>query len=85
MKNKIDITRTARNPGISLTLCSQPISTPEKPDTSMTKLFSKATHVENAMGMAMASKTSKPKGSFEKIVFFNICEILSINGIGNEQ
>ena len=57
---------------------------PEKPDTSITKLLSKATQVENAMGIAIASKISNPKGSFEKTVFFNIFKILGINGIGNE-
>jgi hypothetical protein len=36
------------------------------------------------MGIAIASKISKPKGSFEKTVFFNIFKILGINGIGNE-
>ena len=75
------ITQTARKPGISLTLWSQPISIPEKSDASITKLFSKATQVENAMGIAIASKISNPKGSFEKTVFFNIYEILSIDGI----
>ena len=57
---------------------------PEKSDTSITKLLSKATHVENAIGIAIASKISNPKGSFEKIVFFNIYEILWVNGVGNE-
>jgi len=56
------ITPTARKPGISRTVCSQPISTPVKPAASMTKLFSKAAHVAKAMGIAKAMRNSKKTG-----------------------
>ena len=65
--NKTNITPTARNPGISLALCSHPMSTPEKLETSMTKLFKSATHVAKDKGIAMARKTKSQKGSLEKI------------------
>ena len=47
----IAITPTARNPGISRTVCSNPISAPSKSATSMTKLFSSALQALNAIGM----------------------------------
>ena len=40
------ITPTARNPGISLTPCNQPIFTPSNSATSITKLFNNAIQVE---------------------------------------
>ena len=51
------ITPTARNPGISRTVCSKPMSAPSKFAASMTKLFSSALHALNAMGMVMPSRT----------------------------
>jgi hypothetical protein len=56
------ITPTARNPGISRTVCSQPMSEPSKSATSMTKLFNNADHVENAIGIAAAIKNNKVTG-----------------------
>ena len=60
---KIDaITPTARKPGISRTVCSQPMSEPSNWATSMTKLFNNADHVANASGMAAAIKNKSVKG-----------------------
>jgi len=56
------ITPMARKPGISRTVCSQPISTPVKPAASMTKLLSSADHVAKAMGMAKAMRNSRLSG-----------------------
>ena len=56
------ITPTARKPGISRTVCSQPISAPSKPATSMTKLFSRADQVAKATGIAAASTKSSTMG-----------------------
>jgi hypothetical protein len=44
----------ARNPGISRTVCSQPISLPVNEATSMTKLFSSADQVAKLSGIAAA-------------------------------
>ena len=56
------ITPTARKPGISRTVCSQPISTPVKPAASMTKLFSSADQVAKAIGMPTAIRNSSVTG-----------------------
>ena len=50
------MTPTASNPGISRTVCSQPISLPVNPATSMTKLLSKADHVAKLSGIAAARR-----------------------------
>ena len=52
--NRIRITTTANSPGISRTVCSQPISLPVKEATSMTKLFNSADQVAKLSGMAAA-------------------------------
>ena len=62
MKMMIAITPTAKNPGISRIACNSPISAPSKPATSMTKLFSRADHVENAIGMAIAIRKRSVTG-----------------------
>tara|TARA_B100000963_G_scaffold355737_1_gene374543 strand:+ start:984 stop:1286 length:303 start_codon:yes stop_codon:yes gene_type:complete len=64
-QNKNKMTPTAKKPGISLTVWSQPISTPEKFDTSITKLFSKAAQIANDIGIAVANKNRR-KMRFEK-------------------
>src|SRR6056300_2069719 len=56
------ITPIARNPGISRTVCSQPMSDPSNWPTSITKLFSRADQTENAKGMAMAIATNSALG-----------------------
>jgi hypothetical protein len=52
----------AKNPGISRTVCSQPISAPSKPAISMTKLFRSADHVAKAIGMAKAISARSATG-----------------------
>ena len=53
-KMMIAITPMARKPGISRTVCSQPLSDPSKWPTSMMKLFRSADHVAKAIGIAAA-------------------------------
>ena len=62
MNMMMAMTPIARNPGISRTVCSQPISTPVNPAASMTKLFSRADQVLNAMGIAKAITNSNATG-----------------------
>ena len=66
-QNKNKITPTAKKPGTSLTVWSHPISTPEKFDTSTTKLFSRAAQIANDIGIAVENK-NKRKIRFEKLV-----------------
>ena len=56
------ITPMARKPGISRTVCSQPMSWPSKFATSMTKLFSSADQVAKATGMAAAIRNRSACG-----------------------
>ena len=56
------ITPTARNPGISRTECSRPISLPVKSATSITKLFSSADHVAKATGIAIDIRINRTTG-----------------------
>src|SRR6056297_480907 len=56
------ITPTAKNPGISRTVCSQPISEPSNAATSMTKLLSSADHVAKATGIAAAIRNKSVTG-----------------------
>lgn len=58
-QNKNKITPTAKKPGISLTVWSQPISTPENLATSTTKLLSKAAQIANEIGIAVANKNRR--------------------------
>ena len=62
MKMMIAMTPTARKPGISRIVCSQPISTPVNPARSMTKLFRSADHVANARGIAAAIRNNSVVG-----------------------
>ncbi len=55
----IAITPMARNPGISRTVCSQPISAPSNCATSITKLLSSADHVAKAIGIPKAIKANR--------------------------
>ena len=61
-KSNILITPTAKNPGISLIVCSTPISNPSKRMTSTTKLFKRADQTENAKGRATAININKASG-----------------------
>jgi hypothetical protein len=62
-RNKIrTITPTAKNPGISLTPCSQPILTPSNLAISITKLLSNADQVENDIGIAIDIRINRKIG-----------------------
>ena len=61
-KRMIAITPTARKPGISRTVCNNPMSEPSNAATSITKLFNSADHVLNAIGMANAMRNSSATG-----------------------
>ena len=68
-KIMIAITPTAKKPGVSRTVCSNPMSEPSKLATSITKLFNKADHVLKAIGMAKAIRNNntigrRQRGSF---------------------
>src|SRR6056297_290725 len=56
------ITPMAKKPGISRTVCSQPISEPSKSATSMTKLFRSADQVAKDTGIAIAMRNSSITG-----------------------
>ena len=59
----------ARKPGISLTVCSQPMPTPSKFAASTTKLLSSADHVAKDSGMAAAIRNSRKTGRRTKLRF----------------
>ena len=56
------ITPIAKNPGISRTECSQPMSAPSNFATSITKLFNSADHVAKATGIAIAITNKSAMG-----------------------
>jgi hypothetical protein len=56
------MTPTARNPGISRTVWSQPISTPVKSAASITQLLISADHVAKDRGIAAAIRNRRNTG-----------------------
>ena len=61
-KMMMAMTPMARNPGISRTECSNPLSAPSKPAISIRKLLSSAYQVTKAIGIDSAIRNSSATG-----------------------